>query len=331
MAPWTHKIHFDFTLLVSPNVAPYVLRDMVDNAVSPNFVNKTVNIHSSLNFDAWEKYAPVYSDEDPMLLDQLRWGFPTGAVNREEISVPFTNHRTAVQNPDIVQEYVLKHMANNAIYGPYEVNPLSKSIVVSPLQVAFSTSGKARVCNDLSFGECSVNSCISAEWDQFPGYAGTLELPNIDCVVQAVLDAGRGCKLWKTDFSSFYKQLSVDPADLPLLGFAYAGKIYFEARLPFGLRSSCLNAQRVTKAVIKIFHSKRNAFMAGFIDDCIGVSRTESAGDDYQSFCDVADEVGLTRTRPKCVPPIECLVWIGIEVDTIQMCLRVPQDHRVSP
>ena len=327
MAPWTHKVVYNLNVPDYPNVPPATLRAMVESASpGPNFVNKTVQIHSALNFESWENYASVYSAEDPSLLDQLKWGFPTGATNKDDISVPFTNHKTAIRNPEIVEEYVTKHMASKAIYGPYDVNPLNCNIVISPLQVAFSSSGKARVCNDLSFGEVSVNSCISAEWDQFPGYDGTLELPNIDCVVQAVLDAGKGCKLWKTDFSSFYKQLAVDPADLPLLGFAYAGKIYFEARLPFGLRSSCLNAQRVTKAVIKIFHSKRKAFMAGFIDDCIGVSKQEVARVDYDTFCDVTDEVGLTRTAPKCVPPVECLVWIGIEVDTVQMCLRVPQD-----
>ena len=115
------------------------------------------------------------------------WGFPTGVKDASSLSVPFTNHTSARRHPDIVQDYVTKHLQTKAIYGPFEVNPLDQNIIVSPLQVAFSATGKPRVCNDLSYGDMSVNSQIPVEWDQFPGYSGDLSLPCIDDVVEVIL------------------------------------------------------------------------------------------------------------------------------------------------
>ena len=314
-----------------PNIDPYVLADMVASAKpSPNYVHRSVLVLSSLNLDAWEKYYDIYAPSDPNLLLQLKHGFPTGVQDPSHLSVPFTNHATARNHPHIVEDYINKHIASGAILGPFDANPLNEPIVVSPLQVAFSNSGKARVCNDLSYGQCSVNSLISSNWDEYPGYRGDLELPRIDALVQAVLDRGPGCLIWKTDYSAYYKQLNSDPGDFPHLAFAFDKKVYFESRLPFGLRSSCLNAQRVSNAVVMIFKTKSRAFVAVYIDDSVGCSLVDSASSDYSAFRALNRELGLTTTDPKCVAPCYALVWIGLECDTNDMKLRIPEDKRLK-
>ena len=313
----------------TPNIDPISLADMVSRAKpGPNFIQKSVLVISSLNLQAWEKYYDIYAPSDPSLLDQLRYGFPTGVEDPSKLSVPFTNHASSRSHPHIVEEYINKHIQSGAIFGPFQANPLNEPIVVSPLQVAFSSTGKARVCNDLSYGHCSVNSLISSAWDEYPGYTGDLELPRIDALVRAVLERGPGCMIWKTDYSAYYKQLNSDPGDLPHLAFAFDNRVYFESRLPFGLRSSCLNAQRVTNAVILIFETKSRAFLAGYIDDCVGCSIVAMATYDYTTFRQLNRELGLTTTDPKCVAPCFALVWIGLECDTQDMKLRIPEDKR---
>ena len=313
-----------------PNIDPVVLADMVSRvSPGPNFVHKSVLVISSLNLEAWEKYYDIYAPSDPHLLDQLKYGFPTGVHDSSKLCVPFTNHASARSHPHIVEEYINKHIQSGAILGPFEANPLKEPITVSPLQVAFSNTGKARVCNDLSYGQCSVNSLISSNWEEYPGYTGELELPRIDALVRAVLDRGPGCLIWKTDYSAYYKQLNSDPGDFPHLAFAFDRKVYFESRLPFGLRSSCLNAQRVTNAVILIYNTKSRAFVAGYIDDCVGCSIVEFAITDYSSFRSLNRELGLTTTDPKCVAPCFALVWIGLECDTKDMVLRIPEEKRL--
>ena len=124
-APWTHKINFEFSIRETPNIAPDTLRDLVNSALpGPNYVHKSVLVDNYLNYDNWIKYSHIFSDEDPSLLPQLMYGFPTGVVSPESISVPFTNHATARKHPEIVQEYILKHRESGAVYGPYKCNPL---------------------------------------------------------------------------------------------------------------------------------------------------------------------------------------------------------------
>ena len=324
-----HKIDYSMSIPEKPNIAPATLAALVNAALpGPNYVLKAAPITTTMNISAWESYRPIVDTIDPSLIDQITWGFPTGAPIDAPIAVPFTNHASARSNPHIVEQYVNKHMESGAIYGPFESNPLDISLVVSPLQVAFSASGKPRVCNDLSFGDHSVNSYISQDWSLYPGYTGDLTLPKVDDLVKAIMDIGPSALLWKTDFSAFYKQLNTDPAQINTLGFAFAGRIYIENRLPFGLRSACLNAQRVTNATLLIFRTKQGAFAIGYVDDTVGASFPLRADSDYDAFITLSDELGLVKTLEKCVRPVPCLVWIGLEFDAPNMCLRIPIDKK---
>ena len=163
-APWTQKIDlkFPFSFPQEPNIASGDLRTLVSSArPGPNYITKSAHIESNLNFEAWKKYSDIISLTDPTLIDQLMWGFPTRVTDPSSLSVPFTNHTSARENPRVVQDYRLKHLDTKALYGPFDTNSLDVPIIVSPLQVAFSSLGKARVCNDLSYGAVSVNSQIS--------------------------------------------------------------------------------------------------------------------------------------------------------------------------
>ena len=278
--------------------------------------------------EAWEFYAPIYSDSDPTLFEQLTWGFPTGVPDDAILSVPFTNHSSARNHPHIVEQYLNKHLSTKVLFGPYSVNPLNIPIIVSPLQVAFSRSGKPRVVNDLSYGDHSVNNAISSDWSAYPGYHGDLTLPTSDTLVEAILQIGPDARLWKTDFAAYYKQLNIDMACIYQLAFAFDKKIYFESRLPFGLRTSCLNAQRVSQAAVKIFNTKSSSFATPYVDDCIGCSPSVKAQEDYELFWDLTEELGMEKTPEKCESPSSCVVWTGLQYDTLNMEISLPADKK---
>ena len=98
----------------------------------PNYIKKKAMIQSNLNFQAWRKYSHIFSPFDPSLLDQLMWGFPTGVSDPWVLSVPYTNHASAWNNPQVVEEYILKHLDTKAIYGPFDCNPLDVPIIMFP-------------------------------------------------------------------------------------------------------------------------------------------------------------------------------------------------------
>ena len=105
--------------------------------------------------------------------------------------------------------------------------------------------------NGASSPNSSVNSGISAS--SYLNEPYKLRLPGIDRLCQFILQHGRGCLLYKKDLQRAYRQLPIDPKDYNLLGFPFNGRLYFDTRCPFGLRTSAMICQRTTSAVIYIF------------------------------------------------------------------------------
>ena len=75
----------------------------------------------------------------------------------------------------------------------------------------------------------SVNDGIEAE-------LCTLEYLRLDEVTNRIAKSGRGTMLAKMDIASAYRMVPVHPEDRPLLAIQWAGQLYFDTRLPFGLR-----------------------------------------------------------------------------------------------
>ena len=215
---------------------------IVDCLPGPNYLMQARPCGTEMNVDGWKKYTQVIEASDPNLIAQIEFGFPAGIDKAQLPSVPFTNHKSAINNYTVVDEYIVKHVKSGAIIGPFEVNPLPVPIVVSPLQVARSASGKLRVVVDMSYGRPSVNDLISGDWGAFPGYFGDFNLPSSDSLAAEIVAAGPGCLMFKADMAAFYKQLKADPADIPYLGFTWRSQIFLDATLPFGMRSSALSA-----------------------------------------------------------------------------------------
>ena len=71
------------------------------------------------------------------------------------------NHGSELSRPDVIDAYLARECELGATCGPFSSNPLSNALTTSPLQIAYSRTGKPRVVVDLSFPrEYSVNSGI---------------------------------------------------------------------------------------------------------------------------------------------------------------------------
>ena len=292
----------------------------------PNYINQARPCGTGMNVQGWNNYAHVLQQSDPNLIAQIEYGFPAGIDKSQLPSVPFTNHKSAITNYQVVDEYIVKHLQTGAIVGPFKSNPLPMPIVVSPLQVACSASGKLRVVVDMSYGSPSVNDLISGDWSQFPGYFGDFNLPSSDSLAAEIVAMGPGCLIFKADMAAFYKQLKADPADIPYLGFAWRSGIYLDTTLPFGMRSSALSAQRVSNAMALIHYNNTGRPLVAYIDDQVGVARPETADHVHQSYDRTTDELGVVKQLPKCHPPLPETDYLGLDYDTNAMTVALPRD-----
>ena len=327
-APWTKKVPppvGKFPESPNVNVEEFVQR-IVSCLPGPNYLLKTQLCDTAMNIKVWEKYRHVIDSSDPNLIDQIAFGFPAAIDKNRMPSVPFTNHKSAIVHYNTVDEYITKHTATGAIAGPFDVNPLPVPVVVSPLQVACSASGKLRVVCDMSYGRPSVNDLISSDWAAFPGYFGDFNLPSSDSLAAEIIKAGRGCLLFKSDMRAFYKQLRADPCDVPYLGFAWRKKIFLDLTLPFGMRSSALCAQRVSNAIVKIHLHLTSQPMVAYIDDHLGIARAIMAVMSYLSYHKLTDDLGVEKSLEKCHKPLPETEYLGLEYDTNLMIVALPSD-----
>ena len=145
---------------------------------------------------------------------------------------------------------------------PFVTNPLSVDISISPLQIAYSRTGKPRVVVDLSYppGQ-SVNCGIPR--DTYHCEPFSLHLPGLDALLNIIRQKGQHCHLFKTDLS---RQLWINPRDYHLLGYQQRDSLYFDIAPPFGLRSLAIMCQTTTSAVTFMYQNLGYSY-TNYIDD----------------------------------------------------------------
>ena len=259
----------------------------------------------------------------------LEYGWPINFSSAKLPKSTFKNHSSALKRPDIIDDYIKTEMQNAAIIGPFESNPFSSDCVVSPLQVVIKDStSKPRIVHDLSFPErFSVNDGISN--DTFLNDSFELRLPGVDRLIEFIREKGKGCHIFKTDLRRAFRQIPVDPADIPLLGFQVNDLLSFHVVLPFGLRSAVLICQRTTKAVVFIL-TKDNALVDVYIDDFFGAATVQDAPFVYNRLLFLLRELGLEISPEKCFEPSSRMVCLGLIFDTELMIISVPEDKIVK-
>lgn len=290
----------------------------------PNAVGAQLTVPSQLNIHAWDYYLDGYHDAD--VVKYLRFGWPISYTAKQLPKSTPVNHPSANNYEEHIQHYLKTELGYQSIAGPFQVNPLSDTLVCSPLQtVPKRGSSKRRVVMDLSFphGHSVNNGVASGSYMDKPY---RLRLPGIDRLCSFILHHGPGCLIYKKDLQRAYRQFPVDPKDYNLLGFSFQGELYFDLRCPFGLRSSAMICQRTTSSVIHIF--QQFGFIADvYLDDFFGAESPQKALEAFDTLQFLFDELGLQSSRDKDCYPSTNMICLGIEVDTVTFSLRVPQDR----
>ena len=208
------------------------------------------------------------------------------------------------------------------IAGPF-LTPPFQDLVVSPLGlVPKKEAGTFRLIHDLSFPKGnSINFGIPKEYC-------SVTYENYDYFVSLLTSVGPGCFIAKADLESAFRIIPVNPDDYHLLGFTFAGQYYYDKCLPMGCSISCKVFEQFSCALQWILqHIYKVTTMSHILDDFIFLAASESLCQSYlQSFLSVADLLALPIKHSKTVVPSTCAIVHGIEIDTVVMQARLPQD-----
>ena len=125
-----------------------------------------------------------------------------------------------------------------------------------------------------------------------------------------------------------YRNVPIHPDDRWLLGMSWEGRVYVDAALPFGLRSAPIIFSAVADALEFIIRRKGVEEIGHYLDDFIvlgppGSSLCQSYLDKSLETC---DEVGFPVADGKTEGPATVIPFLGIEVDTDKLELRLPED-----
>jgi hypothetical protein len=145
------------------------------------------------------------------------------------------------------------------------------------------------------------------------------------------LQYGRKSTLSKIDIEHAYKIVPIIPSSCHLLGFRLGDKYYFDKTLPIGLSYSCNVFEKCSNAVHWIVENKLGIQgCVHVLDDFLFISPpvidTCTKSSDLTGFLIFAEKLGIPIKQEKTVFPTTKLTYLGVELDSELMEVRLPQD-----
>ena len=285
------------------------------------------NCHT-IKAQAWQEALATHPDKAfaAFILRGIQQGFKIGfAAESVNLRLREGNLLSALAQPDVVDKYLHEEQQANRIIrvSPSE-DTLALGIHCSPFGVIPKRNrpNKWRLIVDLSAPQGhSVNDGISKE-------LATLSYVSVDEVVEGILQHGKCTMMAKMDIRQAYRNIPVHPCDRPLLGMKWKGATFLDAALPFGLRSATLIFSAIADALQWIIKSMGVQWVVHYIDDFITLGSPDSTEcEENASTMHVAcARVGLPVEPEKDEGPATTISFVGIELDSVAMEIRLPQE-----
>jgi len=298
----------------------------VKNSGKFNFESCKIPLVTALNIPSWKYWLQISGRKDVNLVQFLEFGWPVGYAARSLPKGALSNHSGATVFSRETEAYISNEVELGAILGPFDSNPLSSQLTISPINsIPKRGSDSRRFIADLSFPKgASVNDGINLE--NYLGSDETISYPTVDDYIGMIERHGSGCLLYKKDLRRAYRQFPIDPGDIALQGFKWCEKFYIDCALIMGCKSSAMMCQRASSAVTQ-FMLFNNINVCSYLDDFAGVSRPESALEDFESLGRMLSSLGLVEALNKSVAPSTRMVFLGVTFDTVKMTIEVTPER----
>lgn len=256
-----------------------------------------------------------------LLINGFEKGFRL-EYNGPRLSMISKNLRSADENSHETLSKLNKEVLLGRIAGPFDVKPIS-TLRTSPIGVIRKNDGGWRLITHLSFPPGhSVNEFIDEE-------KSSVQYSSFDEIVQMIASLGQGALLGVHDIESAFRLLPVHRADFDLLGIYFNGKFYIDKCLPMGCSISCSLFEKFSSfihwAVVDYVGKKS---LSHYLDDFLFAGRRDTPDclTLMNAFSEICLALGVPIAKEKSKGPVTKLVFLGLEIDTILMVVRIPDD-----
>ena len=265
------------------------------------------------------------SGYDNSIMQYLANGFMRGFPLHYEgtrFSCQSNNLLSAIQNPTAVDAKLAKELDAHRLAGPFSSPPFPV-FRVSPLGlVPKKVEGEFRLIHHLSFPKgSSLNDGISTDHT-------SVSYATVEDAIRRIKTVGPGCFLAKTDIKNAFRIIPILPQDYNLLGICWRGLYYYDRCMPMGCSSSCKTFETFSTAIEWIAQNKLHiTHILHLLDDFLIISpREELCQKQLDLFLMLCSYLGIPMAPEKTVGPSQIISFAGIELDSILMEARLPQE-----
>ena len=133
------------------------------------------------------------------------------------------------------------------------------------------------------------------------------------------------------DIRQAHRNIPVHPHDWPLLGMHWQGDVFADATLPFGLRSAPLIFSVIADAAQWVMERKSVQWVAHYVDNLItiGVPGSKDCASNVLLMHSLCEQLGLPVEPEKDEGPTTTLSFLGIELDSNAMEVRLPEQKLI--
>ena len=197
----------------------------------------------------------------------------------------------------------------------------SKPTIISPMAAIPKPDGDVRLIHDCSrpAGK-AVNDYCTTDWHQ--------KFSTVDSAAALMTE---GCFFAKADLRSAYRSVKISDKSQKVTGFKWNfgdQEIYLkDTRLPFGGKLSPSIFHRITQAVKRMMARKGFNLLVVYLDDFLIIAESkEACAQALNCLIQLLRKLGFAIHWGKVVDPTNKITFLGIELDSIAMTLRLPEE-----
>ena len=236
------------------------------------------------------------------------------------------NAGSARLHANVVDLKLLDELNKGRIAGPFNEPPFNH-FKTSPMAVREKQEpGKFRLLHNLSYPYDSraVNANISK-------VNSAVTYSTIQDAIKLIQDNSPNAYLAKSDIAEAFRIIPLHPSQYHLTGFFWNG-FYYDKCLPMGCSSSCQIFSLFSDALLWILKNKLNTkHVIKVLDDFLFVEKShDKCMRSLASFLFLCNDIGVPVAPHKTLGPVHTLVFLGIELDSTNMCARLPHDKLVT-